>query len=426
MTVEQPAPKSLTFSDWLGNGLLFFTLLPYTSPIPLKSDIQLVAAAFAVLIILVKIFIDREPIKLGWSELGIFFMALVFLVYATPEAWKDSGDVLRKSSAMMLGFVIYLAAKLTYKSFSIKVVMAAAVCHLFGALLQQFNPSLHKTLVLPFLNMIRAGLARGIGGLCSEASFLANIAVFLPLIAWIVTGNGEKMTKKMWITLWVIVAALFALSQAATATIYGIVVLLVFGFSRGIKSSVKTILILATCSVVIMALGPMLPKTRATSLAEVAINNPRLVIEDPSASMRLVGHYLSGPSLIERPLGTGEVKLDEDYFWYLWNKYNIDSWYEVDVSRLSAQFYAIGDGLTDFGANCLRMGWIFVAMLAFWMFQYRGTRFSAVVIAFVALGVFSSIPIVFPGYWLLLGCVQAFRDREANREPSPETILQTR
>lgn len=386
------------------------------------------ASVVAMLVIFVRWWVDRETIKFSLSELSVFLMALVFLCYATPESWRDYSDVLRKSAAMMLGFFVYLAAKMSYKTLSIRVFMGAAVLHLVAAVLQEGSPDLHKALIVPFLSSVRAAEERGVGGLCNEPSFLANIAVMLPIIAWVIAGNGRfKMTRNMWIGLWVIVIGLIGLSQAATATVYGIVILIVFGLSRGLRSALITIGVTIVAAFVLVSYGPSLPKSRATDLAAVAFSNPKLVIEDPSASMRLVGHYLAGPSLIESPFGTGEIKLDEEYFWFLWNKYNIDSWYDIDISRLSGQYYAIGYGLTDFGASCLRMGWVFIAILLFWLIQYRGSKFSPCVMAFVALGVFSSIPIVFPAYWLLLGCVQAQREsaQRESRAKSLDSIPQT-
>lgn len=389
----------------------------------MKSDIQLMAAVTAMLVVFVRWWVDREVIRFSWSELGIFVMGLVYLCYATPESWLDYSEVIRKSAAMMLGFFVYLAAKLSYKSFSMKIVMAGAMIHLAAAILQSVSPDLHKAVVQPFLSQVRIADDRGVGGACSEPSFLANIGIMLPIVAWVIAGNGaHKFSKQAWIVLWLVVAGLIGLSQAATATVYGIVILIVFGLSRGLKSGFITVAATVACCLTLVAAGPSMPKTRATELIEVAVQNPRLIVEDPSASMRLVGHYLAGPSLLEKPFGNGLVKLDPDYFWFLWNKYNIDSWYEVDISRLSGQYYAIGYGLTDFGAGCLRMGWIFIGILAFWLMQYRGSKYSPAVIAFVALGVLSSIPIVFPAYWLLLGCVQADRERRANLEISDQTL----
>ena len=389
----------------------------------MKSDIQLTAALIGILVIFVRWFVNRETIKFSWSELGIFLMALVYLCYATPASWNDYGEVFRKSAAMMLGFFVYLASKLSYRSFSTKVVIFAAVAHLFAAMLQAVSPDVHKAIIAPFLGQIRAAEDRGVGGACCEPSFLANIAILIPIIAWVITGNGNRtLSRQTWVILWLIVGGLIALSQAATASVYGVIILLVFGIARGFRSGFITVAATAACCFALVAAGPSMKGSRATELISVAIDNPRLIIEDPSASMRLVGHYLAGPSLLEKPLGNGLIKLDQDYFWFLWNKYNIDSWYEVDLSRLSGQYYAIGYGLTDFGAGCLRMGWIFIGMLVFWLFQYRGGKFSPAVIAFVALGVLSSIPIVFPAYWLLLGCVQAERERRASLAISPQTL----
>jgi len=423
LTLEQPMPKTLTMSEWLANALLLFTLFPYISPVPLKSDIQLVSAVLAMLVIFVRWWLDREAIKFSWSELGIFVMALIYLCYATPASWLDYSEVIRKSAAMMLGFFVYLAAKLSYRSFSVKIVMAAAIVHLGVAMLQSVSPDLHKAIIQPFLSQIRGAEDRGVGGACSEPSFLANIGILLPIIAWVVAGNGSnKLTKGAWILVWVAVAGLIGLSQAATASVYGIVILIVFGISRGLKSGLITTAVTVVLGMSLVAAGPSMPSSRATDLVKVAFDNPRLIIEDPSASMRLVGHYLAGPSLIEKPFGNGLIKLDQDYFWFLWNKYNIDTWYEVDISRMSGQYYAIGYGLTDFGASTLRMGWVFIGLLVFWLLQYRGSKYSPAVIAFVALGVLSSIPIVFPAYWLLLGCVQADRERRASLETIPQTL----
>ena len=423
MTVAEAPPKSTTISHWLANGLLLATLFPYLSPVPMKSDIQPVAALIGLILLLFLIFVDRVRIKLTKPEIGLFLAGLVYLVYASEQAWSDPGEVLRKSSAMMLGFVIYLASKTSYQLFSSRVVMVAALGHLGAAFMQSFSPDLHKTLLVPFMSEVRGAEDRGVGGACSEPSFLANIGVMLPILAWVVAGNGNfKISKGYWLAIWFVVIALIGLSLAATAAIYGIVVLIVFGLSRGLKSGVLTgIATIGACATLIAA-SPSLPNTRATELITVAAKDPRLIIEDPSASMRLVGHYLSAPSLLEKPFGTGDVKLDQGYFWFLWNKYNLDSWYEIEVSRMSGQYYAIGYGLTDFGAGCIRMGWIFLAILAFWFWQYRGTKFSWTVVSFASLGVLSSIPIVFPAYWLMLGCVQAARERDKSLTAIPNSL----
>jgi hypothetical protein len=410
-------PKALpTLRSFLANGMLLASLFPYLSPVPLSSDVQLLAAVLAVLTLFACWFIDKIPMKLTLVDLVLLFVALVYLVYVLPTEWQNPGDVLRKTTAVLLGFIIYLASRLGGSALSPRVVFFAAGFHLFAAALQDFAPTLHKAAIQPFLGQVRVAEDRGVGGACSEPSFLANIAILIPLCAWIVSSRAEKpLSKNQWILIWFCSLGMVGLSQAATAAVYGLVTLAVFGISRSVKSAAITTVALAAGLFGLIAGADSLPKSRVTELVQVAVKSPRLIIEDPSASMRLVGHYIAGPSLKEKPLGNGKIKLDQDYFWDIWNKYNLDSWYEVEVSRLSGQYYALGYGLTDVGANTLRMGWVFALIIAVWMACYRGTRFSPAVISFVFLGVFSSIPIVFPAYWVLLGLIQA--DRERSRRP---------
>ncbi len=404
----------MTLPAILANGCYLAALLPYLSLAPLETDVQLPCVVFGLFTILAIWGSLSKSIRFDLQDFVVAATALLYLTYANSEAWNSTADTLRKTSAMTMGAIVYFAARHGREYLSQSIPTYAAIFHLFAAGLQSFMPDLHGATIGELLGNIRGGADRGIGGACPEASFLANVAILIPIAAWITHGH-LKLPKSYWWTLWICSAGMFFFSQAATAAAYGLVVLIVFGLSKGWRSAFITIALSTLLVFVGPSLFKSLPSSRATEVAAVAIDNPRLLIEDPSASMRLIGHYIATPSLRERPLGTGDVQFNADYFWELWNRYDIANWYEIEISRLSGQYYALGFGYTDIGAGTVRMGYFFLICLAAWFLSYLGTKKSWVVVAFVSLGVLSSIPISFPGYWLLLGIIVANR-HDSGRE----------
>jgi hypothetical protein len=391
-------PRTITF--YLVNLTFLATLFPYLSPLPLETDVQPIAFLLALLSLFSHYILDRKQLVFNRQDVIILTIALIYLVYANATAWEKPVDVIRKTSAMLLGFFIFLISKYTGNQLSKNVLLFAAIGHASAALLQTLSPELHSSVIKPFLGSIRTSDDRGVGGACNEPSFLANIAILLPIAAMMIK---DKFSKVDWLVIWICILTMIFTSQAGTATGYGLIVLIVFGLTRSLKSAIITTVCATTILFCIPTFDSMLPSNRSTEIIKVGLSDPKLIIEDPSASMRLVGHYLSVPSLREAPLGTGDISLNNSYFWFLWNKYNIDSWYTIEVSRLSGQYYALGYGLTDVGSNCLRMGFVFVGILGIWFSQYLTSRNSVVVLVFVMIGVLSSIPIIFPAYWLLLG-----------------------
>lgn len=357
----------------------------------------------------------RKPIKLDRSDWLLVLAGTVYLLYVHPSQWSEFGTVVRKTSALLLGCSAFLAARRAAPYFSLKIVCGAAITHLLVAIWQSVSPETHLAVFKSLMGEIRTSTDRGVGGANNEPSFLANIAILFPILAWMLSINVAPAVRRQALVICgVCSVGMLVLSQAGTGFFYGLMVLVAFGLSRGARSAAITVVLVTLTIVGVSNFASSLPESRATELMAAAAKDPKLIIEDPSASMRLVGHYLAGPSLLERPFGTGETTLDSTYFWFLWNRYNIESWYEIEVSRLSGQYYALGYGLTDVGANTLRMGSVFPLILLTWLSRYRGTKYSPTVIAYVSLGVLSSIPLVFPAYWLLLGVLRSERSRESN------------
>ncbi len=391
------------------------TLFPYLSPIPLDTDLQLFGFMTGFGFLGVYWGVLRRPFTFDATDLVLIVAGLFFLLYLHPSRWDQFGSEAKKSVAMLLGCSIFLAAKRAAQYFSLNAVCFAAIGHVLAAVLQSFLPDLHAALFSGFMGMIRTGADRGAGGTTNEPSFLANLSLVFPILAWILgeRASEKARVKSMRICL-VCTALLLALSQAGTGFVITIIVAVAYGVSRGVRATAITLSLVTMSVFGISTLASTLPSSRVTDLIVAATADPKIVFEDPSASMRLVGHYLSGPSLLERPLGSGRTGLDSTYFWYLWNRYNLDSWYNIELSRLASLHFALAFGLTDVGEGTMRMGWFFPVILLVWFSQYRGTRYSITVATFVVMGVLMAFPIMFPPYWLLLALIRLERSRETS------------
>ena len=114
---------------FLVSGFLFFSLLPFISPLPVESDVQLPAFVFGAAIILLDIL--RGRFRFDWIDLAFLMMAVWSFAYVLP-----GGEfVLRQRVGLMLAFIIFWVAKRHAPQFSPWVVYVAIVVNFVAVMI---------------------------------------------------------------------------------------------------------------------------------------------------------------------------------------------------------------------------------------------------------------------------------------------------
>ena len=157
----------------------FFSLMPYVSPVPLGSDVQILTGLIGYFILLVLLLKDKFVLEK--REILIIGLGLLFIVYINID---ESSYQFRKAIGPVYAFSIYYVAKHYQQYFSLKVMSWVIIIYLVGAITQYVSPGLFN---LTFENFIRVAkysetTGRGVTSLSPEPSFLGTVCIYLLVI----------------------------------------------------------------------------------------------------------------------------------------------------------------------------------------------------------------------------------------------------
>jgi hypothetical protein len=378
----------------LANLFFFCALLPFLSPLPARSDVQLPAFVVAAVIVL------RDTLKgrftVNWVE-GVFIAvgiwSFCFVLPGNPFTPRERIGILS-------AFLAYWVVKKHAPLFSPRVLMVAIVITLGSSLVQLGLPSLYGAVAPFFLRTVKdlSEGGRGASGPSAEPSFLAGMALVhgLLIIYYFAAGRVEKRTFQIGVAM---AAASLLISKSATGFMYlGILAMIGAGYYafRGMTVGRWVALLVSIAVLFGVVLGP-LAESRGGVILVGLYQKPDEVLADGSAQERVRCLTIGVLSMIKYPLGVGgggfpDVALE------IYKEYKLQRVFE------RAREVSITGILNAGGMYFAELGLVFVFFLA--IVLGASMRIEALHLLYATLAFFFmmlSFSITFPLTWVLLG-----------------------
>ena len=395
----------LTLNPILGinqliSAFLFFSLLPYVSPIPIGSDVQLMSGLIAFFIIFLLTL--RDKFVLGTQDILLFGLSIFFLLYVNP---KDDSYQIRKAIGPLYGLGIFYITKKYFHHFNFRIVQLVIVIYLLAGLTQLFSPSLYQ---LTFEHFIReskyaAGVARGINSLTPESSFLGIVSIYLMLILeWF--RERAAIQNKKFKTLYFLCIFLVLLSKSGTGYIllFGF---LVFKFWKRLKKYWYVFVIGAIFGLVVLANVPigLINNKGFNNLIQLAsvTTNFDLIWRLGSLANRVSPVIVGIYGFLDNPLGYGSGSFTV-YAVDVFFKHNMESIFPGwQIPRLIQEISS--DSNSTFGKYLFEYGVFYLIFLFTLLYYIDYRRMNIFTLFLVLTSILFSLPIVYPPIWVFLG-----------------------
>src|SRR5262245_25004020 len=158
---------------FLANVFFFFALLPFLSPLPSESDVQL--PAFIIAFIIVARDVLKGRFTLNW--VGGVFLSIAIWSFAFVLPWNPF--FVRQRVGMGAAFLVYYVVKKYSARFSTRVLMVVVSITLVSTLVQLMFPNVYETVASLFVRTVKnlGQGGRGASGPSAEPSFLAGMAL---------------------------------------------------------------------------------------------------------------------------------------------------------------------------------------------------------------------------------------------------------
>jgi hypothetical protein len=378
----------------LANLFFFCALLPFLSPRPTESDVQL--PAFVVAAVIVGRDLLKGRFALNWVE-GVFVSVGIWsLAFVLP--WNPFN--IRERVGILSAFLVYYVVKKYAPIFSTRVLMVAVSITLGSSLLQLAFPAIYETvasLVVRTVKDLSQG-GRGASGPSAEPSFLASMALAhgLLVLRYYVIGRIRLRTFQLGLGM---SAASLMLSKSATGfmdvTILAAIGGLYYLF-RGMTAGRWVMLLVSTGTLAAVILGP-LAESRGGLVLVGLYQNPDEVLNDGSAQERVRCLTIGVLSCVNYPLGVGgggfpgvAVEMDREYrLNHLFSR--------ARASNLTSILNAGGMYLAELGiVFVLFLGIVVGASMRIEVYHLL---FCALALLFLMF----SFSVTFPLTWVLLG-----------------------
>jgi hypothetical protein len=378
----------------LANVFLICALLPFLSPRPTASDVQLPAFIVGFVILLRDLAKDR--FALGWVEGCFLSVGIWSFCFVLPG--HDFN--VRERVGIVMAFIIYYVVRKHAQRFSARMLVLAIVITFGSVVAQVLAPTLYQA-VAPFVLRTVKDLSqggRGASGPTAEPSFLAAMALGHGLLAIYYYSAGRL---GRWVLLGCVAlsATSLLLSKSATGFMYFGVLAAIAAIYYAFQGMTvgKWVGLLVSAAVLFgVILGPLAESRGGAILADL-YNSPERVLADGSAQERVQCLTIGVLSMLRYPLGVGgggypAVALEMD------ERYEFRSVFgNVNRSNLTGILNAGGMYFTELGLVFLFfLGVVVGASLRIEVFSFL---FAALALLFLMF----SFSITFPLTWLLLG-----------------------
>lgn len=338
---------------WL---LLVFCLLPYISVLRLGTDTQPNALIFSVLILIVNY-------KKGLPKLSIFYFVVFYgalLVFLFSELnFRAFLSFSNYMSIVLVPLAVYITLKrfngLPFNLFKWVVIIWGVV-----GIVQKF---VYNNFLSFLLNRISSsGMAgRGVASLSPEPTYYGTM-LLLFLVVYLL-NYADRKDKKI---LYFIIFQFFVLAISTTAIAmiilaFGVYFLLTLTKST-LQSIMKIVLYMMIGAMAIILISPLFEGTRFYNAAELAYQNPRLMLLDGSMMERFNAAYFPILSLSEQyglPKGFSTFKeymfikkdsgLYDDLFLYAYNPSSVYEGYDKSLAGYDRILSGYGMGFFELG-----------------------------------------------------------------------------
>jgi hypothetical protein len=378
----------------LANLFLFCALLPFISPRPAASDVQLPAFVIAALIVLRDVVKGRFTIN--WVEAVFVSVGIWSLCFVLP--WNDFNG--RERIGILAAFTIYYVVRKHAHRFSTRTLVAAVVITFASSLVQLALPELYGSIAPRFVRTVKdlsAG-GRGASGPSAEPSFLAAMALAHGLLVIYFYAIGRIPKRTFRIALMMSTASLL-LSKSATGFMYFAVLAMIGGAYyafRGMTAGKWIALLVSTAALFAIVLGP-LAESRGGLILVGLYEKPDEVIADGSAQERVRCLTIGVLSMAKYPLGVGGGGFPA-------MAVDLDRQYRLNRIFVGANRANLTGILNAGGMYFAELGIVFVFFLAIVLgASMRIEVFHLLFTALPLLFMMFSFSVTLPLTWLLLG-----------------------
>lgn len=381
---------------------LFFSLMPYVSPVPLGSDIQIVTGFLGYIIIFVLLLKDR--FLMDKREILIFFISLFFLLYIN---FDEPTYQFRKAIGPIYSFGIYFIAKYYNKYFKLRILDIVLIIYFVGALTQYLSPGLFNLTFEHFIRMSKYSAEvtyRGVASLTPEPSFLGIICVFILIIQdWYYKKNDLIRDKSYYIRVLVCIFLVIISKSGA-----GYILLFLFGASKSFSHVKKywfplTLVVVIGIFVIVNTDRISNNKGLSDLVMILKSSSPKDLLRVSSLSNRVNPIIVGITGAIEEPLGRGSGSFTtQAREVYLRN--GLEEIYPPGAYLRGKLLQEISvDSVSTFGKYIFEYG-IFFLLYLFLIFAGLNFRKAGAFSVFLIMtSLLFALPIVYPPLWLIFG-----------------------
>lgn len=394
-----------TFSkEFLVNVFLFFCIMPYISPVPLGSDVQIMSGLVAYFILLFVVL--KTDLIFNWKEFVLLIFCFISLLYVNPEV--PESYQFRKAIGPLFGFGIYLVTIRHHMKFRRSTFVAGISAYLLAGFTQVFSKGLFD---LTFERLIRTSKylptgTRGITSLSPEPGDLGFVMIYcLLFLEWFHTKRGYKRDNTYWYLL-ISIVILIILSKSGTGYIF--LTLYIAYKGRLYLKKPKVLVSLFFLGIfgfsILNSIGSNKGLHDVIQLANIVINvDPRALLYMTSISVRLSPILVSFNHFMEHPFGTGNgtfpvFAVDVYYAAGLENFFPKTSYLRYKLPRDLAI-----DSNSTIAKYIFEYGLFFAVYLITILSMIDRKELGLFAIFLFVISLSFSLPIVFPPLWMLLG-----------------------
>ncbi len=379
------------------NIFFFFALMPYVSPVPLGTDVQILTGLIGYTVLFILLMKDKFVVDK--RELLIFGLCLVFIFYININ---ESTYQLRKAIGPLYSFGVFYIAKRYNGYFSKKILSAVIIIYLIGAILQFISPGIFSLIFEHFIREVKysAVSGRGVTSFAPEPSFLGIICIYLLIIQnWFY--KGEKKDKFYYYRF---AACVFMILLSKSGA--GYVLLFLFTasqFTGYIKKYWYIGLFMGIGLGIFVTTTDRVSGNKGLSdlVGVLKSTSPKDLLRIASLANRvnpiLVGIY--GAS--EKPLGRGSGSFTSQARGvYLDN--GLEELYPA-YNRPRLLYEISSDSVSSFGKYLFEYGIFFLLYLMLILSGLDFKQAGLFTVFLVLIGLMFSLPIVYPPIWLIYG-----------------------
>lgn len=387
----------------LFSAFVFFSLLPYLSPVPLPTDIQPIFSLIGFFILA----LYWRDISLNRFEVVFLIVSLIYLVAFSFIDTQDYFALARKH----FNFILVLPAVILFRNFasfiSARVLSACIHIYLFAAVLQVAAPSLYQRVVTKLYNYKELELGvRGWSSLMPEPTDFGFTCAMLVVFCLVL--REMRQISSMHCKYLVTILTLMCLGTLSGSGLISLVMLAILYYARNIFTFKNVVYLSCVAVGLFFGLESLQEKYRSAYLLYGLLSNPWLIIETTSFFYRVFdniiavlyfydswglpagvgGIYTVGPEIVHKYQLYALFPLRGDFFHFYLNNPPLN----------------IKNGFAQLLVELGWIGLIFIAACYIYISRSQSTLKLLVMLAFTLM-MFQSFPVIYPFCWAMISMI---------------------